>query len=183
MTEAQEKDFRERGIYDDIILMTNLTMIYCHILLFSLNDAIDILGKLYKHSVKYHWNIVRNILDRINVSSLNYFKYSQIDAAQMILDINKVIEDRLAFKDKSLYITFVINQKLYDNIHKFEPEVVSIFKKDIECIYKKLIDYCPITLDKDKLSIATIVINQIINCVKTRLESDGSLTIIYDDFK
>lgn len=89
----------------------------------------------------------------------------------------------LFFDDKQLYILFVINQKAYDNIHRFEPEVTSIFKKQIEYIYRKLIDYCPATLDKDKMAIATIVINQVINKIKAREESDGSLTIIYDDAK
>ena len=60
----------------------------------------------------------------------------------MVLDVIKEIEDRLIFDDKQLYILFVINQKAYDNIHRFEPEVTSIFKKQIEYIYRKLIDYC-----------------------------------------
>lgn len=33
------------------------------------------------------------------------------------------------------------------------------------------------------MAIATIVINQVINKIKVREESDGSLTIIYDDAK
>lgn len=33
------------------------------------------------------------------------------------------------------------------------------------------------------MTIATIVINQVVNKVKAREESDGSLTIIYDDAK
>lgn len=150
---------------------------------FSLEDTITLLGKLYRHSTKYYYNIIREVLDKINCDNINCFKTSQTDAAQMVLDISKEIEDRLAFDDKQLYILFVINQKAYDNIHRFEPEVTSIFKKQIEYIYRKLIDYCPVTLDKDKMTIATIVINQVINKIKAREESDGSLTIIYDDAK
>lgn len=183
MTAEQEKTFKEKGIYNDIILMTNLTMIYCYIMFFSLEDTITLLGKLYRHSTKYYYNIIREVLDRINCDNINCFKTSQSDAAQMVLDISKEIEDRLNFDDKQLYILFVINQKAFDNIHKFEPEVTSIFKKQIEYIYRKLIDYCPVTLEKDKMAIATIVINQVINKIKAREESDGSLTIIYDDAK
>ena len=183
MTAEQEKTFKEKGIYNDIILMTNLTMIYCYIMFFSLEDTITLLGKLYRHSTKYYYNIIREVLDKINCDNINCFKTSQTDAAQMVLDISKEIEDRLAFDDKQLYILFVINQKAYDNIHRFEPEVTSIFKKQIEYIYRKLIDYCPVTLEKDKMAIATIVINQVINKVKAREESNGSLTIIYDDAK
>jgi hypothetical protein len=150
---------------------------------FSLEDTITLLGKLYRHSTKYYYNIIREVLDKINCDNINCFKTSQTDAAQMVLDISKEIEDRLAFDDKQLYILFVINQKAYDNIHRFEPEVTSIFKKQIEYIYRKLIDYCPVTLEKDKMAIATIVINQVINKVKAREESNGSLTIIYDDAK
>ena len=169
MTTEQEKDFKKRGIYNDIILMTNLTMIYCYIMFFTLEEIVNIFGKHYRHSTKYYY--------------INCFKTSQQDAGQMVLDVVKEIEDRLAFDDKQLYILFVINQKAYDNIHRFEPEVTSIFKKQIEYIYRKLIDYCPITLEKDKMAIATIVINQVINKIKAREESDGSLTIIYDDAK
>lgn len=183
MTNEQEKAFKEKGIYNDIILMTNLTMIYCYIMFFSLEDTITLLGKLYRHSTKYYYNIIREVLDRINCDNINCFKTSQGDAAQMVLDISKEIEDRLNFDDKQLYILFVINQKAFDNIHKFEPEVTSIFKKQIEYIYRKLIDYCPVTLDKDKMAIATIVINQVINKIKAREESNGSFTIIYDDAK
>ena len=183
MTAEQEKTFKEKGIYNDIILMTNLTMIYCYIMFFSLEDTITLLGKLYRHSTKYYYNIIREVLDKINCDNINCFKTSQSDAAQMVLDISKEIEDRLNFDDKQLYILFVINQKAFDNIHKFEPEVTSIFKKQIEYIYRKLIDYCPVTLDKNKMAIATIVINQVINKIKAREESDGSLTIIYDDIK
>ena len=171
MTTEQEKDFKKRGIYNDIILMTNLTMIYCYIMFFALEEVVNIFGKLYRHSTKYYYNIVREVLDRINCDNINCFKTSQQDAGQMVLD------------DKQLYILFVINQKAYDNIHRFEPEVTSIFKKQIEYIYRKLIDYCPVTLEKDKMAIATIVINQVINKIKAREESDGSLTIIYDDAK
>lgn len=183
MTNEQEKAFKEKGIYNDIILMTNLTMIYCYIMFFSLEDTITLLGKLYRHSTKYYYNIIREVLDKINCDNINCFKTSQSDAAQMVLDISKEIEDRLNFDDKQLYILFVINQKAFDNIHKFEPEVTSIFKKQIEYIYRKLIDYCPVTLDKDKMAIATIVINQVINKIKAREESNGSFTIIYDDAK
>lgn len=183
MTNEQEKAFKEKGIYNDIILMTNLTMIYCYIMFFSLEDTITLLGKLYRHSTKYYYNIIREVLDRINCDNINCFKTSQGDAAQMVLDISKEIEDRLNFDNKQLYILFVINQKAFDNIHKFEPEVTSIFKKQIEYIYRKLIDYCPVTLDKDKMAIATIVINQVINKIKAHEESNGSLTIIYDDAK
>ena len=183
MTAEQEKTFKEKGIYNDIILMTNLTMIYCYIMFFSLEDTITLLGNLYRHSTKYYYNIIREVLDRINCDNINCFKTSQSDAAQMVLDISKEIEDRLNFDDKQLYILFVINQKAFDNIHKFEPEVISIFKKQIEYIYRKLIDYCPVEFDKSKMSIATLVINQVISRVKAREESDGSLTIIYDDTK
>lgn len=183
MTTEQEKDFKKRGIYNDIILMTNLTMIYCYIMFFALEEIVNIFGKRYRHSTKYYYNIVREVLDRINCDNINCFKTSQQDAGQMVLDVVKEIEDRLAFDDKQLYILFVINQKAYDNIHRFEPEVTSIFKKQIEYIYRKLIDYCPVTLEKDKMAIATIVINQVINKIKAREESDGSLTIIYDDAK
>lgn len=180
MTAEQEKTFKEKGIYNDIILMTNLTMIYCYIMFFSLEDTITLLGKLYRHSTKYYYNIIREVLDRINCDNINCFKTSQSDAAQMVLDISKEIEDRLNFDDKQLYILFVINQKAFDNIHKFEPEVTSIFKKQIEYIYHKLIEYCPVEFDKSKMSIATLVINQVISRVKAREESDGSLTIVYD---
>lgn len=183
MTAEQEKTFKEKGIYSDIILMTNLTMIYCYIMFFSLEDTITLLGKLYRHSTKYYYNIIREVLDKINCDNINCFKTSQSDVVQMVLDISKEIEDRLNFDDKQLYILFVINQKAFDNIHKFEPEVTSIFKKQIEYIYRKLIDYCPVTLDKNKMAIATIVINQVINKIKAREESNGSLTIIYDDTK
>lgn len=183
MTTEQEKDFKKRGIYNDIILMTNLTMIYCYIMFFALEEVVNIFGKRYRHSTKYYYNIVREVLDRINCDNINCFKTSQQDAGQMVLDVVKEIEDRLVFDDKQLYILFVINQKAYDNIHRFEPEVTSIFKKQIEYIYRKLIDYCPVTLDKDKMAIATIVINQVINKIKAREESNGSLTIIYDDTK
>ena len=183
MTAEQEKTFKEKGIYSDIILMTNLMMIYCYIMFFSLEDTITLLDNLYRHSTKYYYNIIREVLDRINCDNINCFKTSQQDAGQMVLDVVKEIEDRLVFDDKQLYILFVINQKAYDNIHRFEPEVTSIFKKQIEYIYRKLIDYCPVTLDKDKMAIATIVINQVINKIKAREESDGSLTIIYDDAK
>lgn len=183
MTTEQEKDFKKRGIYNDIILMTNLTMIYCYIMFFALEEVVNIFGKRYRHSTKYYYNIVREVLDRINCDNINCFKTSQQDAGQMVLDVVKEIEDRLVFDDKQLYILFIINQKAYDNIHRFEPEVTSIFKKQIEYIYRKLIDYCPVTLEKDKMAIATIVINQVINKIKAREESDGSLTIIYDDAK
>ena len=138
MTTEQEKDFKKRGIYNDVILMTNLTMIYCYIMFFALEEVVNIFGKLYRHSTKYYYNIVREVLDRINCDNINCFKTSQQDAGQMVLD---------------------------------------------EYIYRKLIDYCPVTLDKDKMAIATIVINQVINKIKAREESDGSLTIIYDDAK
>lgn len=150
MTTEQEKDFKKRGIYNDIILMTNLTMIYCYIMFFALEEIVNIFGKRYRHSTKYYYNIVREVLDRINCDNINCFKTSQQDAGQMVLDVVKEIEDRLAFDDKQLYILFVINQKAYDNIHRFEPEVTSIFKKQIEYIYRKLIDYCPVTLEKTK---------------------------------
>lgn len=150
MTAEQEKDFKKRGIYNDIILMTNLTMIYCYIMFFALEEVVNIFGKRYRHSTKYYYNIVREVLDRINCDNINCFKTSQQDAGQMVLDVVKEIEDRLAFNDKQLYILFVINQKAYDNIHRFEPEVTSIFKKQIEYIYRKLIDYCPVTLEKTK---------------------------------
>lgn len=91
--------------------MTNLTMIYCYIMFFALEEVVNIFGKLYRHSTKYYYNIVREVLDRINCDNINCFKTSQQDAGQMVLDVVKEIEDRLAFDDKQLYILFVINQK------------------------------------------------------------------------
>ena len=53
MTAEQEKDFKKRGIYNDIILMTNLTMIYCYIMFFALEEVVNIFGKRYRQSTKY----------------------------------------------------------------------------------------------------------------------------------
>lgn len=92
--------------------MTNLTMIYCYIMFFALEEVVNIFDKRYRHSTKYYYNIVREVLDRINCDNINCFKTSQQDAGQMILDVVKEIEDRLAFNDKQLYILFVINQRL-----------------------------------------------------------------------
>lgn len=183
MTKEQETEFREQGIYKDIILMTNLTMIYSYVMYFSLQEVITLLGKKYRHSIKYYYNIVLNLLDQINCSNINCFKTSQVDAGQMAIDISNEIENRLNFDDKYLYILFVVNQKMYDNIHRFEPTIQSIFKKQIEYIYKTLLEYNPITLNTNKLSIATIVINQIISYIKIREEDDESLTVIYDSLK
>ena len=49
MTFEQEKDFKKRDIYNDIILMTNLTMIYCYIMFFALEEVVNIFGKRYRH--------------------------------------------------------------------------------------------------------------------------------------
>ena len=86
---------------------------------FALEEVVNIFGKRYRHSTKYYYNIVREVLDRINCDNINCFKTSQQDAGQMVLDVVKEIEDRLVFDDKQLYILFVINQKAYDNIHRF----------------------------------------------------------------
>lgn len=183
MTDSQVKEYKEKGTYNDIILMTNLTMIYCYIMYFALEDSIPLFGKKYRHSTKHYYNIIRELLDRINCDNINCFKTSQIEAAQMCLDIIAEIENRLTFYDKVLYILYCINQKCYDNIHRFEPEIESVYKKQIEYIYQKLIDYSPVTLEIGKMNVATTVINQVVNRVKIREESDGSLTIIYDDAK
>lgn len=107
MTAEQEKDFKKRGIYNDIILMTNLTMIYCYIMFFALEEVVNIFGKRYRHSTKYYYNIVREVLDRINCDNINCFKTSQQDAGQMVLDVVKEIEDRLAFMINS-YISYLL---------------------------------------------------------------------------
>ena len=109
MTTEQEKDFKKRGIYNDIILMTNLTMIYCYIMFFALEEVVNIFGKRYRHSTKYYYNIVREVLDRINCDNINCFKTSQQDAGQMVLDVVKEIEDRLVFDDISDKIRSVYN--------------------------------------------------------------------------
>lgn len=107
MTTEQEKDFKKRGIYNDIILMTNLTMIYCYIMFFALEEVVNIFGKLYRHSTKYYYNIVREVLDRINCDNINCFKTSQQDAGQMVLDVVKEIEDRLVLMINS-YISYLL---------------------------------------------------------------------------
>lgn len=107
MTAEQEKDFKKRGIYNDIILMTNLTMIYCYIMFFALEEVVNIFGKRYRHSTKYYYNIVREILDRINCDNINCFKTSQQDAGQMVLDVVKEIEDRLVLMINS-YISYLL---------------------------------------------------------------------------
>lgn len=183
MTKEQEAEFRKQGIYKDIILMTNLTMIYSYIMYFALQEATVFLGKKYCHAIKYYYNKVLNLLDQINCSNLNCFKTGQSNAGQMCIDISTEIEDRLNFEDKHLYILFVVNQKIYDNIHRFEPTIQSIFKTQIEYIYKTLIEHNPITLDSDKMRITTIVINQIVNRIKAKEKEDGSLAIIYNDAK
>lgn len=107
MTAEQEKDFKKRGIYNDIILMTNLTMIYCYIMFFALEEVVNIFGKRYRHSTKYYYNIVREVLDRINCDNINCFKTSQQDAGQMVLDVVKEIEDRLVLMINS-YISYLL---------------------------------------------------------------------------
>lgn len=107
MTTEQEKDFKKRGIYNDIILMTNLTMIYCYIMFFALEEVVNIFGKRYRHSTKYYYNIVREVLDRINCDNINCFKTSQQDAGQMVLDVVKEIEDRLVLMINS-YISYLL---------------------------------------------------------------------------
>lgn len=87
--------------------MTNLTMIYCYIMFFALEEVVNIFGKRYRHSTKYYYNIVREVLDRINCDNINCFKTSQQDAGQMVLDVVKEIEDRLVLMINS-YISYLL---------------------------------------------------------------------------
>ena len=66
---------------------------------FALEEVVNIFGKRYRHSTKYYYNIVREVLDRINCDNINCFKTSQQDAGQMVLDVVKEIEGFLAARD------------------------------------------------------------------------------------
>lgn len=179
MTEAQRQYFEKKGEYNDIILMTNLTMIYSYLMFLYLEESIEHFGKAYKHSTKHNYNKCIDLLNTISKSNIDCFKTNKLSVGQLVLDVANDIENRLNFEDRSIYILFVINKKMNDNVRRFEPEIVSKYKKEIEYVCKTLVEYCPITLDADKLKIATVVCNQVLSKIGIRKESDGSLTIIY----
>lgn len=183
MTEQEANYFKQKGTYNDIILTTNLTMVYSYIMYFALIECIEQLGSNYKFSLKYNLNKVLNILDKINVSNIDKFTNSKNEAGQMCIDISNDIENSIYFDDKYFYILLVCNEFLLTNIHKYLPEVHSIFESEIEYMNKLLKSTKIIDIDNGRFNVVSNIIKNIINKVKYKEDNEYGLIILYDNDK